>query len=245
MCTWHKTQILMGRLILNCDLGEDEPPAQTQQLLSLVDAANVGCGFHAGNAKKTLSTIELALQAGVRVGAHPGLPTEGGRGCALPTPAAFFDLLQRQFDSFQESAHSLGTTAEYIKLHGSLYHAVEADSSLAEVFLKFLQIEAADLAVFALASGSFARAADAAGLRVYREVFADRAYQQDGSLLPRAEKGSVLTAQAALERFKTWREQGTMPTHCGQAIELNAETLCVHGDSPGAYNMIRELRKWL
>lgn len=235
----------MGRLILNCDLGEDEPLAQTQQLLSLVDAANIGCGFHAGNADKTRRTIDLALKAGVRIGAHPGLPIEGGRGSALPKPAAFQDLLRMQYDSFQASAHSLGTSAAYIKLHGSLYHAVEADVALAEVFLEFLQAQSPDLAVFALASGSFALAAEAAGLRVYREAFADRAYQLDGSLLPRTENGSVLTAQAALVRFKVWREQGTLPTYCGRRIQLDADTLCVHGDSPDAYNMIRELRQRL
>ncbi len=235
----------MGRLILNCDLGEDEPIAQTERILSLVDAVNIGCGFHAGSEKKTRSTIERAFKSGVRIGAHPGLPLDGGRGNELPTPEAFHDLLVTQIGSFQAVARSLGTAAEYIKLHGSLYHAVEAQPDLAEVYVQFLLTQSPKLAVFALAGGSFASLAEAVGIRVYHEAFADRAYQADGTLLPRSKAGAVLDFKQALERIKIWLGQGSMPTHDGQLIELSADTLCVHGDSTGAFKMITELRALL
>ena len=238
----HEDHFLMDRLILNCDLGEDEPTVQTEALLLLVDAANICCGFHAGNPEKTRRTIELALKYGVHIGAHPGIAIQGGRGIELPSPEAFHALLTEQIGAFQDHARSLGASVEYVKLHGSLYHAVEQYSSLAEVYIKFLLAQSPRLAVYALAGGSFAQMAATVGLRVFHEVFADRAYRGDGALLPRSEEGSVLTHQAAVGRFKVWIEQGTMPTLGGQFVHLKGDTLCVHGDSPDALEMTRELR---
>jgi len=232
----------MDRLILNCDLGEDEPLEQTEQLLSLVDAANIGCGFHAGSAEKTRATLQLAIKYGVRIGAHPGISTDGGRGEARPSPVDFRELLESQFGAFRETASSLGAHVEYLKLHGSLYHAVESQIEMADVTIGFLRRQRPKLSVFALAGGVFARRAEAAGITVYHEAFADRNYQSDGSLVPRTEKGAVLSEKEALARLLVWRETGEMPSRGGQTIDFEANTLCVHGDSPGAVNMIRKIR---
>lgn len=232
----------MARLILNCDLGEDEPLEKTEQLLSLVDAANIGCGVHAGNPEKTRASIKSALEAGVWIGAHPGLAAGGGRGQRWPSADAFRELLETQIGSFREASDSLGARMNYIKLHGTLYHAVEADETLNDTYLDFLMRQSPVPAVFALAGGRFARAAELRGLRVYHEAFADRAYRQDGSLVPRSEINAVLAESAVLPRFREWREQGSMPVISGQGIPLKADTLCVHGDSPGALEMIHALR---
>lgn len=234
----------MDPLILNCDLGEDEPLEWTARLLEQVDAASIGCGVHAGSPEKTRTTIELALDAGVWIGAHPGLPTEGGRGIAWPSLPEFRQLLESQVGRFQACAHALGKPVDYVKLHGTLYHAVEADPALGAAYIDFLQQQNPTLAVFALAGGRFAQAAESAGLRVYHEVFADRAYLQDGSLLPRSLPGAVLSAKEALERFRRWREQGSMPANTGTVFPLHADTLCVHGDSPGALELIHSLRRY-
>ncbi len=233
----------MDRLILNCDLGEDESLLLTGQLLALVDAANIGCGYHAGSLEKTRATIELAHKAGVLIGAHPGLPTDGGRGDVLPTVSEFQQLLKTQIGSFQQAAQSLGTSAQYIKLHGSLYHAVESDDAFAAAYIDFLKLQPIELAVFALARGRFSKSAEANGLRVYREAFADRAYQADGSLLPRSESQAVLSAAEALQRFRHWREQGRLPINDGGSLHLKADTLCVHGDSQDALRMIQRLHE--
>jgi UPF0271 protein len=235
----------MERFILNCDLGEDEPQRQTQKLLTLVDAANISCGFHAGTPDKTRQTIEIACATGVRIGAHPGLPNAGGRGLALPTASEFRALLDLQIGSFIASASAIGAQTEYIKLHGSLYHAVEAQPILAQTFLDFLQQQSLKFAVFALSGGNFAARAEAVGIRVFHEMFVDRSYLDDGTLSPRNKPGAVLSASEALTRFQRWREQGTMPTICGRTLELKADTCCVHGDSADALQMLQNLRKML
>jgi len=242
MCARHQSYFLMARLILNCDLGEDEPLALTEQLLALVDTASIGCGFHAGNSEKTRATIQLALKAGVRIGAHPGLPVHSGRGNAWPDPAALRVLLETQIGSFQDSAHSLAASVEYIKLHGSLYHAVEQDPELAKVFIDFLGQQSTPLAVFALAGGAFATTAEAAGLRVQHEAFVDRDYRPDGSLVPRSEPGAILTENEAMARLLLWSELGELITSGGHKINVKADTLCVHGDSPDALRLLRKVR---
>jgi len=233
----------MARLILNCDLGEDESLAQTDQLLSLVDAASIGCGYHAGSAEKTKATIELALKHGVMIGAHPGLLTGGGRGTTVPSARDFLNLLEIQIGAFRHLAKPLKATIHYIKLHGTLYHAVEAQAELAEVYIQFIKQQSPELALFALSDGRLAKAAEASGLRVYHEAFADRAYRKDATLLPRSHEEAVLTEKDALKRFLTWIEQGAMLTNCGHSIPMKADTLCVHGDSPDALAMIQKIRQ--
>lgn len=242
MRSGDSNHILMDRLMLNCDLGEDEPLEQTVRLLAHVDAANIGCGFHAGNPEKTRTTIESALEAGVLIGAHPGLAANGGRGGSWPSADAFRELLETQINTFLEAAESLGSRMDYIKLHGTLYHAVETDEVLADTYMDFLMSQPSMPAVFAKAGGRFARSAGLRGLRVYHEAFADRGYRPDGSLVPRAEDGAVLAETDALLRFRQWSEKGSMPTIDGGEIRLKADTLCVHGDSPGALELIRALR---
>jgi UPF0271 protein len=232
----------MARLILNCDLGEEEPLDYTKELLSLVDAANIGCGFHAGSAAKTHESLKLAIESGVMIGAHPGLASDGGRGNTLPNPAGFRELLDTQIGQFQQMAASLGGQPAYIKLHGSLYHAVEAHPELAQVFLDYLQAQPLPLAVFSRANGLFASVAEAIGIQVYHEVFIDRNYQADGSLVPRSEPDAVLSESDAITRLLLWRDYGSMQTRTGDSIHLKADTFCVHGDSPGALQMIRKVR---
>jgi UPF0271 protein len=232
----------MGQILINCDLGENEPDARTETLLGLVDAANICCGAHAGSLDKTRRTLEAAAKHAVLVGAHPGLPDAGGRGKALPQPEAFRRLLDEQVGRFMAVAGEVGLRTTYVKLHGSLYHAVEVDDALARAYLDFLRERSVRLGVFALAGGSFARRAEAAGLKVWREGFADRGYRPDHSLLPRTEPGAVLDAERALARFEAWRRRGRMDTVDGQAITLQADTFCVHSDSPDAEALLAGLK---
>jgi UPF0271 protein len=133
----------------------------------------------------------------------------------------------------------------HVKLHGSLYHAVERDESLRERYLEFIDRQELSLSVFCLAGGKVAIEAKARGIKVYNEAFADRAYLPDGSLMPRSEAGSVLTKEQALARFEVWRRQGYMPAGDDEKLLLSADTLCVHGDSPGSLEMIKALRQCL
>ena len=242
MCTGHAAYFLMDRLILNCDLGEDEPIERTDELLSLVDAANISCGYHAGNFEKTATALKLAQKYGVKIGAHPGIPIDGGRGSGDIDPTEFRNLLDMQLGTFQETARSLGIAVTHVKLHGILYHAVERNLDLAETYLDFLGQAPQSLAVFSLAGGSLVAAAKARGLEVYQEAFADRDYQSNGSLVPRSEPGALLTAAEAIRRIAIWQDSGKLPIGSAQRIDLSANTLCVHADSTEALVLLQQLR---
>jgi UPF0271 protein len=233
----------MEPLTINADLAEDEPDALTEALMGLIDAANICCGVHAGGAAKTALAMALARDAGVRVGAHPGMAGGGGRAGGLPAAAEFADLLERQVGGFRELAARVGVAVGHVKLHGTLYHAVEVDPALAQVFLEFLVNKAGGLRVFALAGGDFAAKARAAGVAVLEEAFAERGYLAGGRLVPRGQPGAVLGDPAAVvARLAKWRASGLMPAIDGRSFPLTAETLCVHADNPQALGILRALR---
>jgi UPF0271 protein len=233
----------MEPLIINADLAEDEPHALTKALMGLIDAANICCGVHAGSAAKTALALALARDAGVQVGAHPGMAAGGGRAGGVPAPAEFAELLERQVGSFRALAARAGVAVGHVKLHGTLYRAVEADAALAQVLLEFLANKAGDLEVFALAGGRFAPIARAAGVAVLEEAFAERGYLAGGRLVPRGQPGAVIVDPAAVVgRLAQWRASGLMPAIGGTSFPLTAETLCVHADNPQALEILRALR---
>ena len=231
----------MGQILINCDLGENETDERTETLLGLVDAASICCGVHAGNEAKTRRTLEAAVKHKVLIGAHPGLSVAGGRGGELPSPAAFHKLLDEQIGQFMAIAETLRARVAYVKLHGSLYHAVEREAAYAQAYLEFLQSRGG-LGVFSLSGGVFAQKARVAGLKVWQEAFADRGYRRDGLLVPRTEPGAVLDAESALTRFEKWQRSGQMDTVDGGSVALTADTVCVHSDSPDAEALLAGVR---
>jgi len=236
----------MDQLIVNCDLGEAEPTAQTARLMSSVDAANICCGVHAGSLEKTRETLLLAKQNRVMVGAHPGLAAAGGRGGELPSVADFGDLLKAQLGAFTSLATELEVEVSYVKLHGSLYSAVEADALLLRVYIDVLRELDLDLGLFSLAGGQCAVAARGAGFRVWEEVFADRGYSDTGALVPRGSVGALLGLREAKHRFERWYGSSLMSTvgHSSDIL-LSAETICVHSDSPDALQLVRQIKVML
>lgn len=211
--------------------------------MALIDAANVCCGVHAGSLAKTRATLLLAKRLGVQVGAHPGLAAAGGRGSDLPSAPEFRDLLEGQLGRFLKIADEVGVAVGYVKLHGSLYHAVEQDDALAGVFIDCLKTLGRTMGVFSLAGGCFADRARAAGLRVWEEAFADRGYLESGQLVSRDQPGAVIEdVIVAVERVRVWQACGQMATVDDGSIALRAETLCVHSDSPSALELLGALR---
>lgn len=245
MRSGHKTLFRMGTIIINCDLGENESDAQTNRMLDRIDAANICCGMHAGSEAKTRRTMQLAAKKGVLIGAHPGLAAAGGRGGELPDADDFRELLQSQLQGFIAFADKIETWVSYVKLHGSLYHAVEVNEALADIYLNILKHTGAGLGVTALAGGAFQKKARQTGLVVREEIFADRGYRADGSLVPRHEAGALLEVDTALSRFEKWLRSGLMDTVEGSAIELRADTICVHADSDGSETLLAGLRNSL
>ena len=233
----------MGEILLNCDLGENESAEQTERLMARVGAANICCGVHAGNLEKTRATLELAKRFGVLVGAHPGLAVAGGRGGKLPSVSELDALLQQQFGSFLALAGEVDVPVSYVKLHGTLYHAVEQDDALAAVYLHRIKSMDTSVGVFSLAGGKVARAARAADIRVWEEAFADRGYMESGQLVSRDQPCALIDGvPAAVERLRQWQQTGAMPTVDGGSVAFKAETVCVHSDSPDALQLLEALR---
>lgn len=231
----------MGSVLINCDLGENESHESTQRLLELVDAANICCGFHAGSLQKTAETIQMIEGKELLVGAHPGMLAEGGRGQETPSVSEFSKLLSDQVDSFLDIAGKYGVKVTYVKLHGSLYHAVEKHRELAETYCGFLSQRG--LSCFALATGSFLQLAKEREITAFAEGFLDRGYEMDGTLVPRSNIGALLGVDEAVARFRRWQQTGLIQTKSGLDLELRAETLCVHGDSVESETLLARIRE--
>ncbi|MEM1221161.1 MAG: 5-oxoprolinase subunit PxpA [Verrucomicrobiota bacterium] len=232
----------MGGLIINCDLGENESDAQTGELLAEVDAANICCGVHAGSPEKTAFTIQLAEKMGVKIGAHPGLSQAAGRGSVDIDAGGFGELLEIQVGGFFQLATSLGVSVHHLKLHGALYHVVEKDPALRASLFDWMASRP-DLVLFCLAGGACQHTAETMGRSVMGEIFADRAYNKNGSLVPRSEVGALIEdADHAVDRFMHWQQSGEMPCLDGAQISLRAQTVCVHSDSPNSLQLLKRLK---
>ena len=231
---------------LNADLGEGAP--SERELLRLVSSANIACGFHAGDPVTMRASIRAAREAGVAVGAHPSLADRenfGRKGLPV-SPDEVFALVVYQAGAFQAIAQSLGVKPRHVKPHGALYNMAARDANLAEAVAR--AIATVDRALILLAPGgsALAHAGEAAGLRVAREVFADRNYQADGALVPRSQPNAVLhNAEEAAARVLRMLREGLVRAVDGNEIAIEADTICVHGDTPEAVAFAAELRRRL
>jgi UPF0271 protein len=230
------------KLDLNCDLGEGEPVARTRALMRCITSANIACGGHAGDLRSIAGCIRLAQQSGVNVGAHPGPPgrRDFGRG-PLEVSGDELELwLLQQAGVVERLARDAGTRLHHIKLHGALYHATELSEGLARRYLTAARRWWPRAILFVRSGGIVARLARRAGVRAWEEVFADRAYRDDGSLVPRGEPGAMLAGLTDVSRrLEGLRDGGGIETVSGRRLRPRARTLCVHSDTPGAVKIAR------
>jgi len=232
------------KLDLNCDLGESEPPARTRALMRWITSANIACGGHAGDARSMRTCVRLAKIFKVNVGAHPGpwSRADHGRSGVNVTPDELELLLLQQVGALEKIAVSEGARLHHLKLHGALYHAVEADVKLARRYARVVARHWPRAIVYAFTQGHVLPAIGQVGLRGFAEGFADRAYQADGRLVPRAKPGAVLgSVAAAVARLNDVRAGRGIQTVEGGRLRLRMDTLCVHADSPGAVRLVRTL----
>ena len=235
---------------LNADVGESFGPWQMgadAELIPLVTSANIACGAHAGDPETILRTVALAAEHGVAVGAHPGYPDLAGfgrRDLEL-SPAELRSALIVQIGAIQAAARVVGVRVRHVKTHGALYNRAARDPAVAETIAAAVCELDPELILVALAGSVAADAARDAGLRVAEEAFVDRCYEGDGSLRSRRLDGAVLGVAAAVAQARTLVLERAVIAGDGSRIAVRADTLCVHGDSPGAVEIARAVRESL
>lgn len=241
----------MPTIDLNSDLGEgfgqwsmgDDPA-----MLGIVSSANIACGFHAGDPAGILRTVRNAAQRGVAVGAHVAYPDRvgfGRRAMEIASEDLTADVIY-QIGALQGLARAAGTRVGYVKPHGALYNRIAGDPQQAQAVVDALRQLDDDLALVCLAGSPLLGWAQAAGLRTIAEAFADRAYTADGQLLARGRPGAVLhDPQEVADRMLRLVRDGLLEALDGSLIRLPAQSICVHGDSPGAVAMAGTLRRTL
>jgi UPF0271 protein len=230
---------------LNADVGEggdDEP------LLPFISSANVACGAHAGDAETMRRVVRQAIAGGVKVGAHPGYADrEGfGRRPMRLTGPGLRELLLTQVETLDEIAEGEGASVVHVKPHGALYNQAEHDEDLAAGIVGSLGAYRRPLHLLARAGSAMERAAGKAGWPFVAEAFADRRYRADGSLLPRTDAGAVITqSDAVVEQVRALVLGGGAVLPDGTRVPITFESLCLHGDTPGARDLVRLIRNEL
>ena len=235
----------MKKIDLNADLGEGLDDAA---LLPFLSSANVACGLHAGTPATMDKTVLLALGRGVRVGAHPGYPDREnfGRSDLQLAPGELRSLVLYQLGALDALVRARGATLRHVKAHGALYNRAARDRALARAFAQAVREFQADLILVGLAGSVQLEEARAAGLPAAGEAFADRRYLPDGSLMPRAQPGSVLhDPLEAAEQALRIVQDGAIIASDGSRVAVDAQTLCLHGDTPGADRIAGVIREAL
>ena len=236
---------------LNCDLGESFGAwsmGADAAVLGHVSSANVACGFHAGDPRVMHGTVQAALERGVAVGAHPSLPDLQGFGRRVMhiSPQEAYDLVLYQTGALAAFCHALGGRLRHVKAHGALYNMAARDAMLAEAIAHAVRDFDPSLVLFGLAGSELVRAGRDAGLVVANEVFADRTYQPDGSLTARTQPNAVIhELQDALVQVECMLIEGSVRAVDGTRVAVEPDTICIHGDQPGAAEFARELRALL
>lgn len=241
----------MQSVDLNCDMGESFGAWQMGQdvlLMDYVSSVNIACGFHAGDASVMRQTVEAAVKKNVAIGAHPGYPDiQGfGRREMKLSPAEVYEIVLYQIGALSAFAKAAGSTLHHVKPHGALYNTAAKDSLLAEAIASAVKASGDNLILVGLSGSKLIEEANKKRLKTLNEVFADRTYQEDGSLTPRTKSGSLLedsslAAQQALQMVT----RGTVTSTSGKEIPVKAETICIHGDGKHALEFAKAIHSIL
>lgn len=233
---------------LNSDMGESFGAytlGHDAALLDFVSSANVACGFHGGDPRVMAATVALAREKGVAVGAHPSYPdlVGFGRREMAVTPQEAYDDLLYQLGALYAFCRAAGIPLQHVKPHGAIYNRAAVDEPLADALARAVAAFDRELILVGLPNSATERAARAVGIPFAREAFADRAYNPDGTLASRKLPGAVISDPAEVaRRAAAMLTQGRVRTIDGGEIALAAETLCIHGDTPGAPELARAVR---
>ena len=237
----------MKTIDLNCDMGESYGAwkmGADAEVMPHVSSANIACGFHGGDPATIRKTVRLAVDNGVAIGAHPSLPDiQGfGRRPMKISPQDMYDLVVYQAGAVEAFARAAGAKLHHIKCHGALYNMAASDEGLSEAMVRAAKDLGAML--YVLSNSKNFQIAKKAGIPVCGEVFADRGYSDDGSLAPRDKPGGMIEdAAQAVKQALSMIEEGTVVSLNGKRVPVAADTLCIHGDQPGAALFAKALRQ--
>ncbi|WP_110113490.1 5-oxoprolinase subunit PxpA [Bacillus sp. CGMCC 1.16541] len=241
----------MVKVDLNCDLGESFGAYQIgndEEILQYVTSANIACGFHAGDPSVMRKTVKLALEHNVAIGAHPGFPDLAGfgrRNMAV-SPEEAHDLVMYQIGALSAFVQAEGGTLHHVKPHGALYNMAAVDASLSEAIAKAVYRVNPDVILYGLAGSELVKAGEKVGLQVANEVFADRTYQEDGTLTSRRLPNALITNdEEAVKQVVRMVKEGKVFTQQDKDISIKADTICIHGDGAHALAFARHITNTL
>ncbi|UAT36842.1 5-oxoprolinase subunit PxpA [Escherichia fergusonii] len=231
------------KIDLNADLGEG--CASDAELLTLVSSANIACGLHAGDAQTMQASVRGAVKNGVAIGAHPGFPDRenfGRTAMQLPPETVYAQTLY-QIGALAAITHAEGGVMRHVKPHGMLYNQAAKDPQLADAIAKAVHACDPALILVGLAGSELIRAGKYYGLTTRQEVFADRGYQADGSLVPRSQPGALIEdEEQSLAQTLEMVQNGRVKSITGEWTPVEAQTVCLHGDGEHALAFARRLR---
>jgi len=242
----------MSSIDLNCDLGESFGPwvmGNDEAMIELATSVNIACGFHAGDADIMRKTVELAKARGVSIGAHPGYRDLHGFG-RRPVPglksSEIENMVAYQIGALQAIATAAGHKVTHVKAHGALSNVACEDDMTAQAIANAIKAVDPNLTFVVLANSRLVSAGEKANLPMVHEVFADRAYEDDGQLVSRRKPGAVLhDAQQITDRVVRMVQDGEVISVTGKRMKMRMDTVCIHGDTPGAVEIARVLRNGL
>ena len=233
----------MATIDLNADLGEGAP--FDAELLQIVSSANIACGGHAGDSESMAATVRSAIANGVAVGAHPGYADRDGFGreSGFMSGDALYESLTGQVTALADIAAELGARLSHVKPHGALYNDALRNRDLADIIARVIADAPGEPAFMGMAGTELERSANQHGLDFVAEAFVDRAYEPDGTLVSRKEPGAVHEDLAvATTQAVRLAEDGETTARNGEIVKVRADTLCIHGDTPGAAEKARAVR---
>lgn len=232
------------RIDLNCDMGEGMP--NDAALMPFISSANIACGFHAGDEYTMETTVKLCKDFGVRIGAHPSFPDRAnfGRTMMEMSPEEIYKMVREQIQVLHKHASAQGEKIHHVKPHGALYNASAKDPAIAKAIAHAVFDEDPNLLLFGLSGSYSLAAAEAMGLKTAHEVFGDRAYQADGSLVPRNQAHACLDqTEEVIHQVKRMVQKGEVQAISGEIIPLRIDTICLHGDGPHALEFAKAIRR--
>lgn len=236
---------------LNCDMGESFGAYQIgndDEIMDYVTSVNIACGFHAGDPGTMRKTVQAAFQKGVAVGAHPGLPDLHGFGRRHMSITAkeAYDMVVYQIGALNGFVISEGGSMHHVKPHGALYNMAAKEPRLAQAIAEAVYRINPQFVLYGLSGSELIKAGDAIGLQTASEVFADRGYEQDGSLTPRERPESVIMEESkAIQQVLDIVLKRKVVTAQGTELEIKADTICIHGDAPHSLLFARRIRECL